>query len=96
MPDIDSIGLELVRQGQDLVGVIRGAGRGIGAGGGERAGSNPELVQIHGTGGLYVELICGGLGEAAGAHQIAVDEVIELAAGEGNPHGKPLVFVAVV
>ena len=87
MLNVDSISFKIIRQGQDFIGVIGCAGRSINAGGGKRAGSYPELVQIDSTGRLYVEFISGGLGESAGTHQIAIDEVIKPAAGNGDPHG---------
>lgn len=94
--DIDGIVGQTVRQSQDLIGIVRSVGRGVGAGRGQAAGGDPELVQVDGAGGLYVELVSGGLGEGAGADQIAVDEVVKIAVGYGDPHGDPLVFVAVV
>ena len=86
MLDVNGIGFEIVRQGQDFVGIIGGAGGSIGAGGGKGAGSYTELIQIDGAGGLYVELVSGGLGEWAGADQVAVDKVIEVAARDRDPH----------
>lgn len=56
----------------------------------------PKLVQIEGAGGLDVEFVRRGFGKAAGADKITVDEVIEFPARDGNAHGYPLVFVAVV
>ena len=94
--DIDRIGNELVRQGKDLIRIIGRIGGVIAAGGGQAAGGYPKLIQIDGTGGLYVKLIRCGLGEGAGADEVAVDEVIKLAVGYGDPHGHPLIFVAVV
>ena len=93
MLDVDGVGGELVRQSQDLIGVVGGVGGVVGPGGGERTGGDPQLVQVDGAGGLYVELVRRGLGEAPGAHQVAVDEVVQLPAGQGNAHGHPLVFV---
>ena len=55
---------------------------------------NPPSVQVDGAGGLYVELVRRGLGEAAGAHQVAVDDVVQLPAGQGDAHGHPLIIVA--
>lgn len=94
--DVDGVGGELVRQGQDLIGVVGGVGGVIGPSGGQGAGGDPQLVQVDGAGGLYVELVRRGLGEAAGAYQIAVDEIVQLPAGEGDAHGHPLVAVAIV
>lgn len=96
MLDVEGIRGEIVRQGQDLIGIVGAGRRGIGTGRGEVPGGNPELVQVEGAGRLDVEFVSGGFGETAGAYQIAVDEVIELAIGNGNAHGDPLVFVAVV
>ena len=96
MLDIEGICGEVVRQGQDFIGIV-GIGRWIvGTGGGEVPGGDTELVQVECSGGLDVKFICRGFGEAAGAYQIAVDEVIDIPAGEGDPHGHPLVAVAVV
>ena len=94
--DIEGICGEVVRQGQDFIGIV-GIGRWIvGTGGGEVPGGDTELVQVECSGGLDVKFICRGFGEAAGAYQIAVDEVIELAVGDGDAYGNPLAFVAVV
>ena len=96
MLDVNGIGCKLIRQGQDLVGVVGRVGRVIRTGRGQAAGGHTQLIQIDRAGRLYVKLVCGRLGEAAGAHQVAVDKVVELAAGDRDPHGHPLVFVAVV
>ncbi len=94
--DVDGVGGELVRQGQDLIGVVGGVGGVIGPIGGQGAGGDPQFVQVDGAGRFYVELVRRGLGEAAGAHQVAVDEIVQLPAGEGDAHGHPLVAVAIV
>lgn len=60
------------------------------------AGGDSQLVQVYRTAGLYVELVRRGLGEGAKAHQIAVDEVIDIPVGNGDPHGHPLVPITVV
>ena len=91
--DIDRPGGELVRQGKDLVGVIGGTGRGIDPGGGQGAGRYPELIQVDRAGRLDIELVRRGSGERAGAYQVAIDEVIDIVAGQGDPHGGPLIFI---
>ena len=94
--DIDGIAGEAVRQRQDFIGVIGLVGRGVNPGGGQGAGGHAQLVQVEGAGGLDVELVRRGLAEGAGAHQIAIDEVIDIPIGDGHTHGYPLVPVAVI
>ena len=94
--DIDGIAGEAVRQRQDLIGVIGLVGRGVNPGGGQGAGGHAQLVQVEGAGGLDVELVRRGLAEGAGAHQIAIDEVIDIPIGDGHTHGYPLVPVTVI
>ena len=96
MLNVDRIGRKVVRQGQDLICIVGETGRRVGAGGGERASGYTKLVQIDGAGGLYEKLICGRFSEGTGADQITVDEVVKIAAGKSDPHGYPLIFVAIV
>ena len=80
MADIDGIGYQFVREGQHFVGIIGGAGGGISAGRYHIAGGNAQFIQVDSPGGTDIELVRRGLGESAGAGQISVDEVIEIAA----------------
>ena len=87
---------QIIRKGQDLVCVIGCAGGVVSAGGGQGAGGYTKLVQIDGARGLDIKLVRCRFGEAAGTDQVTVDEVIEFAAGNGNPHGYPLVFITLI
>ena len=94
--DVDGVGREVIRQGQDHVSIIGLAGGIVGTGGDHVPGSDPELVQVEGAAGLYVKLVSVRHGEAPGTHQVAVDEVIELTTGDHDPHGYPLGLVGVI
>ena len=96
MLNVNRIGGEVIRQGQDLIRVIGRVGGVIAASGRERTSCHTELVQVDDSGGLYVKLIRRWLSEAARADQIAVDKIIQIAAGDRDTHGHPLVAVTVI